>query len=71
MCVLQVCTAVKEVIPTINNFREATERYNEAQNHGKSLLIVVNQELAEAYVEQLARFDPQMIVFADIEEEGK
>ena len=62
---------LKSVIPDIQNDRQATERYIEAQNTGKSLLIVVPKELGEAYVEQLARCDPQMIVYADLEEEAK
>lgn len=59
------------VIPDIENMRQASERYQEAQKSGKSLLVVVNKELGEAYVEQLARADPEMIVFAELEEENK
>ena len=64
-----VCSVLHSVIPEIENLRQATEKYDEAQNTGKALLIVVNKELGEAYVEQLARFDPEMIVYADLEEE--
>ena len=60
---------LKDVIPEIENLRQAQEKYTEAQNTGKALLLVVNKELGEAYVQQLARHDPEMIVFADIEEE--
>ena len=65
----QVCTVLHSVIPEIENLRQAAEKFDEAQNTGKALLIVVNKELGEAYVEQLARFDPEMIVYADLEEE--
>ena len=58
-----------EVIPEIENLRQATERYQEAQKSGKSLLVVVPKEHAEMYVEQLARRDPEIIVYADIEED--
>ena len=60
---------LKQCIPEIGNLREAQVKYKEAQSTGKSVLLVVNKELGEAYVEKLARHDPEMIVFADIEEE--
>ena len=66
---LQVCSVLTSIIPDIANERQAQERYDEAQSTGKSLLTVVPQEHAEAIVEQLARCDPQMIVFAQCEEE--
>ena len=71
MCVwrAQVCTVLKEVIPEIADLRQAQEKYDEAQKLGKSLLLIVNKELGEAYVEQLARADPEMIVYADLEKE--
>ena len=47
----QVITVLTSVIPDIQNDRQAKERYIEAQNTGKSLLIVVPKELGEAYVE--------------------
>lgn len=65
----QVCSVLKSVIPDIENDRQAVERYNEAQMTGKSMLIVVPQEMAEHYVESLARADPEMIVYAMCEEE--
>ena len=58
-----------EVIPDIENHRQAQEKFTEAQAQGKALLIIVNKELGEHYVEQLARHDPEMIVFADLEKE--
>lgn len=58
-----------QVIPEIENLRQAQEKYDEAQKTGKALLLVVNKELGEAYVESLARCDPEMIVYADLEEE--
>ena len=58
-----------EVIPEIENLRQANEKYKEAQAQGKSLLLIVNKELGEHYVEQLARQDPEMIVFADLEKD--
>ena len=64
-----VCEVLEAVMPNIENQRTAKEHYDEAQAHGKSMLIVVAQELAEAYVEQLQRADP--MVFAEIEEEKK
>ena len=60
---------LKEVIPEIENLRQAQEKYDEAQKTGKSLLLIANKELGEAYIEQLARADPEMIVFAEMEEE--
>lgn len=65
----QVCTVLQGVIPEISNERQAKERYEEAQLTGKSLLVTVPKEHGELYVEQLARADPEMIVFATIEEE--
>lgn len=65
----QVCTVLKQVVPDIENDRQAAERYKEAMLHGKSLLVVAPKEHAEAYVEQLARADPEMIVFAEATEE--
>ena len=65
----QVCTVLHEVIPDIENLRQAQEKYEEAQKGGRALLLVVNQEQGELYVEQLARRDPEMIVFAELEEE--
>jgi len=64
-----VCTVLQGVIPEISNERQAKERYEEAQLTGKSLLVTVPKEHGELYVEQLARADPEMIVFATIEEE--
>ena len=66
-----VCTVLTTVIPEIENERQAAEKYEMAQNTGRALLIVTPKEIAEAYVEQLARCDPEMIVFSEIEEEGK
>mgnify|MGYP006115223775 CR=1 FL=1 len=65
----QVCTVLRQVIPTVSNEREAKFIYDEAMNSGKALLIVVNKELGEAYVEQLARADEEIIVYATLEEE--
>jgi len=65
-----VCEVLNQVIPEITNLRQAQERYDEAQKTGKSLLLIVNKELGEAYVEQLARADPEMIVYADLESES-
>ena len=66
---MQVCTVLRTIIPDISNDREAKQRYEEAMGGGKALLTVVNKELAEAYIEQLARADPEIIVYADMEEE--
>ena len=66
---VQVCDVLQAVIPEINNLRAAHEHFKEAQSNGKSLLVVVHKELGEAYVEQLARADPDMIVYAEVEEE--
>lgn len=64
-----VCTVLKSIIPGIENDRQAAERYQEAMKSGRSLLITQPKEQAEFYVEQLARCDPDMIVFSTIEEE--
>lgn len=64
-----VCEVLKGVIPEIGNDREAKMKYDECQATGKALLIIVPKEHAEGYVEQLARADPEMIVYAQIEEE--
>ena len=48
-----------KVVPEIANERQAKEKFQEAQNLGKALLVVVNKELAEHYVESLARADLQ------------
>jgi hypothetical protein len=64
-----VCAVLHQVVPEVENLRMAQEKYDEAQKRGKSLLLVCNKELGEAYVEQLARCDPEMIVYADLEEE--
>ena len=65
----QVCDVLRTVIPEIENSRQAQEKFKEAQNNGKALLSVVNKELGEHYVDCLAKHDPEMIVFADLEEE--
>merc|ERR1719221_1656700 len=62
-----VCDALVRVIPELANVMQAKERYHEAQQTGKSLLIVAPKEHAELYKEQLIREEP--MVFADIEEE--
>ena len=64
-----MCDVLKAIVPDIANDRQAQERYQEAQQHGKSLLLVAPKEHAEAYVEQLARADPDMIVFSEAVEE--
>ena len=64
-----MCEVLQGVIPEIENLRQAQEKYQEAQNIGKALLLVCNKELGEAYVEQLARADPEIIVYADLESE--
>jgi len=64
-----VCSVLVSVIPGIENDRQAGERYQEAMSTGRSLLVVQPKEQAEFYVEQLARCDPEMIVFSQIEEE--
>jgi len=64
-----VCDVLQSVIPSITNSRQASERYNEAMSTGRSLLITQPKEQAEHYSEQLARCDPQMIVYSKIEEE--
>ena len=61
---------MRGVIPDIENVRQAALKYDEAQKTGKAILLVANKELGEAYVEQLARADPDMIVYADLEEEN-
>ncbi len=66
---MQVCDVLRSVIPEVNDLRAAREHYQEAQKSGKSLLVVVHKELGEAYVQQLARSDPEMIVFAELEED--
>jgi len=63
-----VCDVLVSVIPEIDNLRVATQKYDEAQKHGKSLLLVVPKELGEAYVEQLIRAEKAM-VYAEIVEE--
>ena len=60
---------LKECIPEIPNLRDAQQRFEEAQKTGKSLLVSVPKEHGEMYVEQLARCNEEMIVYADIEEE--
>ena len=62
-----VCDVLQTVIPDIENFKQAKEKYDEAESTGKSMLIVVPKEHAEAYVEQLIRAEP--MVYAEIEEE--
>ena len=64
-----VCTTLRTVIPAIDNERQAMERYNEAMSTGRSLLIVVPEEHAYHYREQLMRCDPSMIVYSTVEEE--
>ena len=64
-----VVAVLKQVIPEIENERQARERYTEAMKSGRSLLVVQPKEQAEFYVEQLARADPQMVVYSTIEEE--
>jgi ATP-dependent Clp protease adapter protein ClpS len=66
-----VCSVLVAVIPEIVNDRQAAEKYNECIRYGKAVLIVQPKELAEAYVEQLTRADPLMIVYSEIEEEKK
>ena len=67
----QVCDVLKAIIPEVGNLRAAQEHFREAQSNGKSLLVVVHKELGEGYVEQLARADPEMIVYAELVEEKK
>ena len=55
------------VIPDVENTAQAGEKYREAQNTGKALLIMAPKEHAEAYVEQLIRADP--MVFAEAQGE--
>lgn len=62
-----VCEVLQTVIPDIENFQQAKEKYDEAQSTGKAMLLVVPKEHAEAYVEQLIRAEP--MVYAEIEEE--
>ena len=64
-----VCDVLKGVIPDIDNDRDAKEKYLECQETRRALLIVVPKEHAESYVEQLARADPDYIVYSQIEEE--
>merc|ERR1711924_153013 len=65
-----VCEVLKNVIPDIENIMQAKQKFAEAQGPaGKSLLIIVPQEHAEGYVEQLIRADPEHLVFAEIEQE--
>ena len=64
-----VCSVLISVVPEISNDRQAKERYDEAMMTGRSLLVTQPKEQAEVYVEQLARCDPQMIVYSTIEEE--
>jgi len=64
-----VVSVLHQVIPEIENERQARERYEEAMSTGKSLLITQPKEQAEFFVEQLARADPQMVVYSTIEEE--
>ena len=63
----EVCPVLVAIIPDIENDRQAKEKYDEAESTGKSMLIVVPKEHAEAYVEQLIRAEP--MVYAEIEEE--
>ena len=62
-----VCDVLKTVIPDIENFQQAKEKYDECESTGKAMLLVVPKEHAEAYVEQLIRAEP--MVYAEIEEE--
>jgi len=62
-----VCEVLQAVMPNIENQRAAREHFDEAQAQGKSVLILVAEEIAEAYVEQLQRADP--MVYAEIEED--
>jgi len=62
-----VCEVLLSVVPEIENLAQAGQKYQEAQNTGKSLLITVPKEHAEAYVEQLIRAEP--MVFAEAQEE--
>ena len=64
-----VYEVLKEVIPEIPNLRDAQQRFEEAQAIGKSILVSVPKEHGEMYVEQFARANSEMIVFADLEEE--
>ena len=64
-----VCTVLHQVIPDIENQRQARERYEEAMSTGRSLLLIQPKEQAEFFVEQLARCDPQMVVYSKLEEE--
>lgn len=63
-----VCDVLCAVMPeVIADARQAKEKYDEAMNVGKALLVLAPFEHAEMYQEQLARADP--MVFAQIEEE--
>ena len=62
-----VCDVLMTVIPDIEKFQQAKEKYDEAESTGKAMLLVVPKEHAEAYVEQLIRAEP--MVYAEIEEE--
>ena len=62
-----VCEVLQTVIPDIENFKQAKEKYDECDSTGKAMLLVVPKEHAEAYVEQLIRAEP--MVYAEIEEE--
>lgn len=64
-----VCDVLRGVMPEINNEREAKALYDECMAGGKALLMVCPKEHAEGYVEQLARADPDMIVYSEIVEE--
>ena len=59
----QVC---KETVP---NERAAVAIYEECMKTGRSLVGLHPKEIAEMYVEQLARADPEMIVYSEIEED--
>jgi len=66
-----VCDVLVNVVPdACSNQRQAQEKVEEAQSHGKAMLLTAPQEIAEAYVEQLIRADKCM-VFAEAVEEGK
>ena len=65
-----VCDVLVKVIPDIENVVQAKDKYEEAMGPvGKSLLMICPKEHAEGYAEQLIRADPEMMVFAEIEEE--
>ena len=59
----QVC---KDTVP---NERAAVVIYEECMKTGRSLVGLHPKEIAEMYVEQLARADPEMIVYSEIEED--